>query len=430
MKYSKQEITKNQVEYKVEVPASVVERCHQKALHQVGKNVRVAGFRKGHTPDAVLEQKVDPMQLADAELNNAINESVVALMRDEKLKPLDQPEVKVTKYVPAQTIEFTAKFVLMPEVKLGDITKLKTKQPNVKIDDKQIDSVIERLRTNASTKTKVNRAAKLGDEVTIDFKGSVDDKEFAGGSAKGYDLNLGSGAFIPGFEEGIVGHKAGEEFDVNVVFPKDYGAAELANKKAVFKIKLTQVNELKLPELNDAFAQSLADDLKTVADLRRDIKANLLKTEQSEAQHKYEEDLLTELADKSKVEVPDILVKDEVPNMKRRFVEGLSYRNMTLKDYLKQKDLTEAKWEELELKPAAAKRIKNSMVLTALIEQEKITVDPDEVIAKQNKTLEQYNDEKIKEYFRKPEYLAQLNQQLLTEKAIAHLVKLVNKGKK
>lgn len=430
MDYSKKEIAKNKVEYTVTVNGEKMSINHERALHKIGRNAKIAGFRKGHVPERVLEQHLDPARVADVEINEVVTESIRELLAKDNLMPLDQPTVSVTKYVPGQELEFTATFDLMPEVKLSDPSKLTTKKPSSEISDKQVDDVIDRLRVNAAEKTAVERAAKNGDEVIIDFTGSVNGKEFAGGTAKNYALKLGSGSFIPGFEDGIVGHKAGEEFDVNVTFPKEYGAPELAGKKSVFKIKLSKVNELKMPELNDDFAKNMAPDLKTVEDLKRDIRNNLAETEMADAEQKYEEALLTEFAAKSKVDVPEVLVNDEIPQMKKRFTEGLMYRGLDLDKYLKQKNLTEEKWAEVELKPAAEKRIRNSMVLTAFIEKEKITVDPEEAIEQQNKMLEQFNNPKVKAHFKTPEYLAQINQQMLTKKALEKLVELAEKGKK
>ena len=430
MDYSKKEIAKNKVEYTVTVNGEKMSINHERALHKIGRNAKIAGFRKGHVPERVLEQHLDPARVADVEINEVVTDSIRELLAKDNLMPLDQPTVSVTKYVPGQELEFTATFDLMPEVKLSDPSKLTTKKPSSEISDKQVDDVIDRLRVNAAEKTAVERAAKNGDEVIVDFTGSVNGKEFAGGTAKNYALKLGSGSFIPGFEDGIVGHKAGEEFDVNVTFPKEYGAPELAGKKSVFKIKLLKVNELKMPELNDDFAKNMAPDLKTVEDLKRDIRNNLAETEMADAEQKYEEALLTEFAAKSKVDVPEVLVNDEIPQMKKRFTEGLMYRGLDLDKYLKQKDLTEEKWTEVELRPAAEKRIRNSMVLTAFIEKEKTTVNPEEVIEQQNKMLEQFNNPKVKAHFKTPEYLAQINQQMLTKKALEKLVELAEKGKK
>ena len=336
MKYQREDIDKNKVKFTVTVDKEVISKSHDKAIKSLGKDVKVPGFRKGHVPMEVLERAIDPARLAQVEINDAINESVIELIETEDLQLLDQPTVSVTKYVPNDTLEFTAEIEVVPPVKLGDPTKLKVKKPEAKVDKEQIDDVIKRLQVNAAEKKSVDRAAKNGDEVIIDFTGFKDGEEFEGGKAKDYQLELGSGAFIPGFEDGIVGHKPGEKFDVNVTFPKEYGVKNLAGMKAVFKIELKKVNELTLPELNDDFAKSFSADLTTMDALRKDIENELMRQEEASAREKYHSELLDKLSEKSEVDVPQVLVDDQVPQMKQRFAQDLMYRGMDLKSYLEQ----------------------------------------------------------------------------------------------
>ena len=427
MDYKKKEISKNKFEYTVTVSADMIKQCHDKAVKSLGKDAKVSGFRKGHVPMEVLERAIDPARLADAEINEAVNTTVIELIEKEDIQPLDQPVISLTKYVPNQTIEYTATIEIVPPVKLADVKKLKTKRPEVKVEDKEVDEVVERLRTNAADKTAVDRAAKKGDEVIIDFTGSIDGKEFEGGKAKDYELKLGSGAFIPGFEEGIEGHKAGEEFDVNVTFPAEYGAKELAGQKSTFKVKLSKVNELKLPELNDEFAKSIAPDFKTLAALKKDIRTNLEQSQKAEAKQKFEDDLLSELAEKSDVDVPEVLVNDQMPQMEQQFTQGLMYRGLDLDGYLAQKKLTKDEWEKQELRPAAEKRIRNSLVISQFAKDNHIEVTTEEIKSYRDKILDRYTNENIRKQFETPEYTRQIAQQLATEKAMAKLVELAGK---
>ena len=315
----------------------------------------------------------------------------------------------------------------MPPVKLADVKKLETKRPEVKVADKEVNEVIERLRTNAAEKTAVDRAAKKGDEVIIDFTGLLNGKEFAGGKAKDYELKLGSGAFIPGFEEGIEGHKAGEEFDVNVTFPEEYGAKELAGQKSVFKVKLNKVNELKLPELNDEFAKGIAPDFKNMDDLKKDVRKNLEQSQEAENRQKFEDDLLSELAEKSNVDIPEVLVKDQLPQMEQQFTQGLMYRGLDLDGYLSQKGMTKEEWEKKELRPAAEKRVRNSLVISQFAKDNHIEVTAEEIKGYRDKILDRYTNENIRKQFETPEYTRQIAQQLATEKAMAKLVELAGK---
>ena len=427
MDYKKKEVEKNKFEYTIVVPADMIKQCHDKAVESLGRNAKVPGFRKGHVPMEVLERAIDPARVADVEINEAVNATLVELIEKEDIQPLDQPVINLTKYVPNQTIEYTATIEVVPPVKLADVKKLETKRPEVKVADKEVNDVIERLRTNAAEKTAVDRAAKKGDEVIIDFTGLLNGKEFAGGKAKDYELKLGSGAFIPGFEEGIEGHKAGEEFDVNVTFPEEYGAKELAGQKSVFKVKLNKVNELKLPELNDEFAKGIAPDFKNMDDLKKDVRKNLEQSQEAENRQKFEDDLLSELAEKSNVDIPEVLVKDQLPQMEQQFTQGLMYRGLDLDGYLSQKGMTKEEWEKKELRPAAEKRVRNSLVISQFAKDNHIEVTAEEIKGYRDKILDRYTNENIRKQFETPEYTRQIAQQLATEKAMAKLVELAGK---
>lgn len=427
MDYKKKEVEKNKFEYTIVVPANMIKQCHDKAVESLGRNAKVPGFRKGHVPMEVLERAIDPARVADVEINEAVNATLVELIDKEDIQPLDQPVINLTKYVPNQTIEYTATIEVVPPVKLADVKKLETKRPEVKVADKEVNEVIERLRTNAAEKTVVDRAAKKGDEVIIDFTGLLNGKEFAGGKAKDYELKLGSGAFIPGFEEGIEGHKAGEEFDVNVTFPEEYGAKELAGQESVFKVKLNKVNELKLPELNDEFAKGIAPDFKSMDDLKKDVRKNLEQGQEAENRQKFEDDLLSELAEKSNVDIPEVLVKDQLPQMEQQFTQGLMYRGLDLDGYLSQKGMTKEEWEKKELRPAAEKRVRNSLVISQFAKDNHIEVTAEEIKDYRDKILDRYTNENIRKQFETPEYTRQIAQQLATEKAMAKLVELAGK---
>ena len=429
MKYQREDIDKNKVKFTVTVDKETISKSHDKAVKSLGKDVKVPGFRKGHVPMEVLERAIDPARLAQVEINGAINESVIELIETEDLQLLDQPTVSVTKYVPNDTLEFTAEIEVVPPVKLGDPTKLKVKKPEVKVDKEQIDDVIKRLQVNAAEKKSVDRAAKNGDEVIIDFTGFKDGEEFEGGKAKDYQLELGSGAFIPGFEDGIVGHKPGEKFDVNVTFPKEYGAKNLAGMKAVFKIELKKVNELTLPELNDDFAKSFSADLTTMDALRKDIENELMRQEEASAREKYHAELLDKLSEKSEVDVPQVLVDDQVPQMKQRFAQDLMYRGMDLKSYLEQMGKDEKQWEKEDLRPSAEKRIRNSLVLRQFIKDYGVEVGEADLDEYQNKIISRYNNPKMQENFKTPEARRQMREQLLIDRANAKLSEL-NEGKK
>lgn len=429
MKLTKGKTEGYTTEYQIVVEPEEIHTSHKKALKKFARRTKVRGFRQGHVPDDVLERAVNPAELASEEMNEATNQAILRLIETADLQLLDQPVVSVTKYVPNDTLEFSVKIEAVPEVKLGDPTKLNVKKPETKIADKDVDEVIENLRTSGAKREEVDREAKLGDEVIIDFTGLKDGVEFPGGKAKDYSLKLGSGQFIPGFEDGIVGHKKGEKFDVNVTFPKDYGAKSMAGVKAVFKINLKQVNQLTLPELNDDFAKSMSPDLTTMDDLRDDIRKELTRQEESTNKEKYENDILTALAEKSTIDVPQKLINAEVPSLKKHFTDNLMYRGLSLDDYLKQVAKTKEDWEK-DMNDTAIQRLRNTLALRRFIREQKIDVTDDEIDAYQANILSHYTNPQVKANFRTAEARQNFREQLLLDKAHAKLIELNESGSK
>ena len=412
------------VKYKVIVDKAMINKNHAEALKKLAKNISVQGFRRGHVPTEVLERKVDQTQLASLEMDGAINETMRELIDKEDLSILDMPKVSVTKYVPNDTLEYSVDIEVVPPVKLANPTKLGVKKDVPKVSDEQVDEVVDRLRSSAAKHELVGRAAKDGDEVVIDFTGKKDGVEFEGGKATDYTLKLGSGAFIPGFEKGIVGHKAGEEFNIDVTFPKEYGAKNMAGKKAVFEIKLKKVYELTLPELDDKFAESIAPDLKTLKALKDDIRHELERQEEASATEKYQNDLLEKLTEKSKLDIPEKLIDAQLGQAKQQFVQNLAYHGMNLEAYLEQAGLDEASWEKNELRKSVEKQVANSLVLTQLIKDYNIKVSDDEVAKEQAEILSRYSNPKIQANFRTDEAVNRIKRDLTMRKAQAKLAEL------
>ncbi|MCL2451488.1 trigger factor [Candidatus Saccharibacteria bacterium] len=424
MKHTKKNLGGNKLEYRVEVAADDVTKHHEAAVKKLSRDVKVAGFRKGRVPPEVAAKHVDPSALADEAVNATINAALVELITLEQLQLLDRPEIAVTKFVPAQILEFTAVVQIVPPVKLANPAKLKAKKSAVKIGDSDIDEVLENLRRQAAEKKPVKRAAADGDEVLIDFTGTKDGVEFDGGRSTDYTLVLGSNSFIPGFEAGIVGRKSGDKFDLAVKFPSDYGVKDLAGADVIFAIVLKEVREVKSPKLDDKFASQVAPDFKTLDDLRRDIERELAARAEHEATQKFEDDLLSELAEKSSVEVPDVLVDDQLGALEQQFTQNLMYRGLTLDKFLEDQELTRDEWLEKELRPMAEKRVRNSMVMVALARQWDIAATDEEVAARQSAMMTQYNDPTLIERFKDPEMARQIAQQIVAEKTLRRLAEL------
>lgn len=428
MKHTKKNLSDSQIEFKIAVDAKDVAKHHAAAVKKLSRDVKVSGFRAGHVPAEVAEKHIDPAHLADEAINTAINEALVELIELEQLQLLDRPDINVTKFVPGQDLEFTAKIEIVPPIKLADPAKLKTKKEISKVEAGEVDAVIQRLLSNGAESKTVERAAKIDDEVVIDFDGRDEKGQpVEGAKGEGYPLKLGSKTFIPGFEEGLVGKKAGDSFDLPLTFPEDYGSKKLAGAKVTFKVTVKEVHEFKLPELTDEYAKTLAPDIKDVAGLKADIKNELEARSEFEANQKFQDSLLEELTDKSTVPTPEVLVQDQLTALEQNFAQNLMYRGQTLDQYLDQEGLTREDWITKELRPAAEKRVRNSLVMAQLTRDWNITVTDNEVKAQQEKVVAQYSDPSLKARFQTPEANQQIAQQLMAEKTLAHLAELNSK---
>ena len=428
MKHTRKDVSESKIEYHITVAAEDVAKHHRAAVSKLARDVKVAGFRAGHVPPEVAEKHIDPSALADESVNRAINGALVELIELDQIQLLDQPDISVTKFVPGQTLEFKATVEIVPPVKLADPAKLKTKKSAVKIDADEVEEVINRIRNEAAEKVTIKRAAESGDEAIINFDGKdKDGKSIEGAKGDDYALKLGSNSFIPGFEEGIVGHKAGDIFDLPLVFPKDYGAKHLAGAKVNFHIEVKEIKEIKLPELDDTFAASIAPDFKTVDDLKKDIRSELETRAAYDVEQKFKDDLLDELTEKSKVPTPEILVTDQLTSLERNFAQNLMYRGMTVEQYLEGENLTHDEWTKKELRPAAEKRVRNSLVMAQLTRDWDVTVSEDEVVAQQAKVVAQYNDPSLRQRFESDEAKRQLAQQLIADKTLTKLAELNSK---
>lgn len=428
MKTSLKKISDTKVSITITVDAEELAIAEQVATVKLAKNVKVAGFRKGKTPAAVAAKNIDPMVLQETVLDNAISKAVADAFIESKLQVIDRPNVEVKKYVPGESLEFTAEAEILPEIKLGDYKKLKVKTEKVEVAQTEVNEIIERIQKSLSTKTEVKRKAEIGDEVIIDFIGKRDGVAFDGGTGTDYPLSLGSGQFIPGFEEGIVGYKPGETFDLNLEFPADYGVADLAGAKTVFTTTLKKIMAVTLPELNDEFAQK-AGPFKTMTELTDDIKRELTHQKEHEVEDKIKEDLISQLVAGSKVPVPEILIDDQIHVIEQDFMNNLAYQGMTIDQYIQTRGFkTREEWLDGEVREAAIKRVKSGLVLAELSKIEKIEASTDELDARVESFKVQYgnNPEALKQ-FETPEVRRDIANRLLTEKTVERLVELNKK---
>ena len=425
MKTTVKKLSDTKVELTISLGSEELSAAEQVALTKMAADVKVPGFRKGKVPVSVAAKHVNPAALQEQTLDNALSKAVAEAFMAEKIQALDRPAVDVKKFVPGQELEFTAEVEIIPPVKLGNYKKLKAKRQAVKVEDKEVEEIITRMRESFTEKTEVKRAAKEGDEVVIDFTGKKDDVPFDGGAAKDFALKLGSGQFIPGFEEGVVGHKAGETFDLKLTFPKDYHAKELAGADVVFTVTLLKVNELSLPEVNDEFAAKCGP-FTSVDELKADIKREITAQKEREADEKLKDELVGELADASKVALPELLIDDQVRSIEQDLMQNLMYRGLTLDSYLQtQKFKDKDDWRAKEARPAAEKRVKAGLVLAELSKELGVEVSHEELSTQIEVMKQQYGkDPKIAERFSDPNVHRDIANRMITDKTVEKLIEL------
>ena len=425
MKTTVKKLSDTKVELTISLGSEELSAAEQVALTKMAADVKVPGFRKGKVPVSVAAKHVNPAALQEQTLDNALSKAVAEAFMAEKIQALDRPAVDVKKFVPGQELEFTAEVEIIPPVKLGNYKKLKAKRQAAKVEDSEVEEIITRMRENFTEKTEVKRAAKEGDEAVIDFTGKKDDVPFDGGAAKDFALKLGSGQFIPGFEEGVVGHKAGETFDLTLTFPKDYHAKELAGADVVFTVTLHKVNELSLPEVNDEFAAKCGP-FTSVDELKADIKREITAQKEREADEKLKDDLVGELADASKVALPELLIDDQIRSIEQDLMQNLMYRGLTLDSYLQTQKFTDKDdWRAKEARPAAEKRVKAGLVLAELSKELGVEVSHEELSAQIEAMKQQYGkDPKIAERFNDPNVHRDIANRMITDKTVEKLIEL------
>lgn len=422
MKHTLKKSSDTQVHITVELDAKDLATAKQAAVRELSKNVKVAGFRQGNVPANIAEKNIDPLALANATTENAINIAVNDIAVSEELRILDRPQVDLKDFQPYDSLSFEATIDIVPDVTLGDYKKLKATKEVAEVSDAEVDEVVERMRTQLAEKKTVERETKLDDEVTIDFIGKKDGEAFDGGTAKGYDLVLGSASFIPGFEEAIVGHKVGETFDVPLTFPADYHAEHLKGAEVVFEVTLNEIKEVVLPEVNDEFAVKVGP-FKTVEGMREDIRAELTQQKDKTAEEKFKDDLVGELVAISTVPVPQLLVDDQMRQIEQDAMQNLMYRGMSPDQYIQQQGYKDQdEWREKEFKVAAERRVQAGLVLAELSKIEKIEVTKTELDARLAQMLEQYPT--MKDQLDTPEARRDIANRTITEKTVDRLVEL------
>lgn len=422
MQVTKQTTSPTNIKITIVADADQLDKIKQSVLKRLAKTLKLQGFRPGKAPLNIVERSLDQSQLQTEFLEQAVNELYVTAIDQERVRPVAQPQITISKFVPFSTLEVVAEVESVGEITLPDYTKIKVARPTVKVTDKQVDDVVKDLQTRAATREEVTRAAKSGDEVTIDFKG-VDTKTkepIAGADGTEYPLALGSNTFIPGFEDNVVGMKAGDVKDFDITFPEDYGVPALQKKKVTFTVSAKKVQALAEPKLDDKFAASIGP-FKTMDDLQADIRRELEAQATQEGERQFESDLMEAIAKKTKVEIPKALVDEELDRLEQQERQSILYRGQTWQEHLDEEGVTEEEHREKN-REGAELRVKSGLILGEVAEAENVQVTPEELEIRIQLLKGRYaTDEQMQSELDKPENRRDIFSRLMTEKTLDKL---------
>lgn len=421
MQVTKKNLNDTTVQLQLAADATLLQKVKQETLQSFANSLKLPGFREGKAPLALVEKQVDQSRLQTEFLEHAINHLYADALDQEKLRPVTQPQIKITKFVPFDALEVEAEVEVVGEVTLPDYKKMKLAPEKVTVTAKDVDEVLSNLRTREAEKKDVERAAKDGDYATIDFKG-MDEKTkepVKGADGTDYPLLLGSNTFIPGFETNLVGLKPGEEKTFTLTFPKDYGVAALQNRKVSFTVTVKKVQEVVQPKLDDEFAAKVGP-FKTVDELKADVKKQLQAEKEYQADQKYADDLLTKITEKSKVAIPKVLVDEQIERLERDMRQNLLYRGQTWQEYLDAEGIDEDGFREKQ-QPVAEMRVKAGLVLSEVAEREKIDVTPEELEIQIQVLKQRYPDQAMQAELDKVENRREIASRIMTEKTIQRL---------
>lgn len=411
----------------VEPSAKELESIKKHVLSHFREQVKVAGFRQGKTPLELVEKHTDPQQLQVRFLDEAIEQLYRQAMQNEQLRPITSPEISIKKFVPFTTLEFEAKVPVLGTIKLGDMKKVKAEKAKVNILAKDVNVILENLQTRMAEKKDVDRAAKDGDQLWIDFAGvDAKGKPVNGADGKDYPLLLGSKTFIPGFEENLIGKKPNDETSFTLTFPKDYGVKAMAGSKVTFTVQVTKVQEVVKPKLDDDFAKK-AGPFESLDQIKADIKKQLTLEKEQEAKRDYESELVRQLTKLSTVDIPEVLIDEHIERLIKGEKQNAIYRGLTWEEFLKQQDLDEEGFRKAQ-RPVAEERVKASLVLSEITEVADITLTREELDDRIASLRTQYQDPQMLQQLDTDEAKQDIASRMLTEKAIAHLVKEASKA--
>lgn len=429
MKVTKEQQEKNSVKLTITVDAETFEKGVQKAYLKNVKKIALPGFRKGKAPRKIIEQYYGAGVFFEDAINFVCPEAYEEALKETGVEAVSRPEIDVVEIESGKDFVFTATVTTKPEVELGDYNAISVKKVTYRTTQKEIEAEIKKVQEqNARIIPVEDRAVKEGDLTVIDFEGFTDGVAFDGGKGADYSLEIGSGAFIPGFEDQLVGAEIGKEVEVNVTFPKDYHSEDLKGKKAMFKVTVKEIKEKQLPEINDDFVKDVSE-FDTLDDYKKDIKEKIAKSNEQRGRQETENNVIDEVLKIATVEIPGCMIDTQLENIARDFDYRLSMQGLNLAKYLEMTGSNIDAFKE-QFKEQAEKQVKTSLVLEAVAKAEKVKATEKDVEAEMKKVAESYNMEldKVKDLF-KDEERKSLENEIITQKTVDLLVKNATKTK-
>ncbi len=366
-----EKLEKNMAKLTIETDAAEFEKAVEKAYQKEKKRISIPGFRKGKVPRQMVERMYGKEIFFEEAANIVIPDAYEKALDECEEEIVSSPKIEVIQIEAGKPFIFTATVALKPEVKLGKYKGVKVNKIDTTVTDEEVDAEINRERENNARNIAVDdRPVKDGDMITLDFEGFIDGEAFEGGKGENNPLTIGSGAFIPGFEEQLVGAKIGEETEVKVTFPEDYQAEHLQGREAVFKCTVKEIKERELPELNDEFASDVSE-FETLAEYREDVKRNLEEKKQKEAENEKQEEAVKEAVDASEMEIPEAMLETQQKQMVDEFAQRITMQGMSMEQYLK---MTGTNYQQMvdRVKPQAEERIRSRLVLEAVAKAESL----------------------------------------------------------
>ena len=410
----------NEVKLEITVEAEKFENTMKKVYFQNAKYFNIPGFRKGKAPMNIVEKYYGAQIFYEDAFNEVATEAYEEALTENKIDVVSRPEVDIAQMEKGKDLIFTAVVQTKPEVKLGKYKGIEIQKIEYKVDKKDVDHELEHMQEHNSRLVTVDdRPLENGDTATIDFEGFVDGVAFEGGKAEGHELEIGSGTFIPGFEEQLIGMELENEKEIKVTFPKEYFSKDLAGKDATFKVKLHDIKKKELPELDDEFAKDVSE-FDTLEELKKSIKEKLTKNKEQREKYETEEAVLKAVCEDSKLDIPSGMIELEIDNMLKDFEQRLSYQGLNLEQYLKMIGKTEDEMRK-EYEPQAIEAIKSRLVLEAIMKAEKIEASEEEIKAKMEEMAKSYGKD-VEELSKNENLKNYLAEGIKSEKALEFIV--------